>query len=69
VIKQSTVRMHGRFIRQSLTIVSGRSFVIVPYAEAKEGFIDIDEDDFKDEEQFLSRFQRNVIKLRGDQWS
>ena len=49
--------------------INGRSFAIVPYSEAKEGFIDLDEDDFKDEDSYLSRFQQNVVKLRGDAWN
>lgn len=49
--------------------INGRSFAIVPYSEAKEGFVDLDEDDFKDEESYLSRFQQNVVKLRGDKWN
>ena len=55
--------------KQPLTGTAGRSFAIVPYSEAKEGFIDLDDDDFKDEKQYMFRFQRDVIKLRGDQWS
>ena len=49
--------------------VTGRSFAIVPYSEAKEGFIDLDEDDSKDEDSYLSRFQRSVVNLRGDEWN
>ena len=49
--------------------MTGRSFAIVPHAEAEEGFIDLDEDDFKDDSTYLSKFQRHVIKLRGDDWS
>jgi hypothetical protein len=45
----------------------GRSFGIVPYSVAKYGFIDLDVDDFGDE-TFLDRFQKAVIKLRGDDW-
>ena len=52
-----------------MTVIAGHSFAIVPYSEAKEGFIDLDEDDFKDEKQYTFRFQQDVIKLRGDQWS
>ena len=46
----------------------GHSFAIVPHSEAKEGFIDVDDDDFKDEEKYFAKFQRNVIRLREDQW-
>ncbi len=49
--------------------VTGRSFAIVPYSEAKEGFIDLDEDDFKDEGSYLSKFQQSVKNLRGDDWN
>lgn len=49
--------------------ITGRSFAIVPESVAKEGFIDLDQDDFKGEESYLSRFQSDVIRLRGDDWS
>lgn len=47
----------------------GRSLGIVPYSVAKEGFIDLDQDDFLvGEEMFLAKFQNNVFNLRGDDW-
>jgi len=49
--------------------INGRSFAIVPYSQAKEGFIDIDEDDFQGGKEFLSTFQSAVIRLRGDGWN
>lgn len=49
--------------------INGRSFAIVPYSEAKEGFIDLDEDNFEDEDSYLARFQQKVVELRGDQWN
>lgn len=42
--------------------------MIVPYSTAKEGFIDIDEDDRTDESSFLTQFQANTVALRGDAW-
>jgi len=53
----------------SLNLLLGRSFAIVPYSQAKEGFIDIDEDDFQGGKEFLSSFQSAVIRLRGDEWN
>ena len=49
--------------------INGRSFAIVPYSEAKDGFLDLDQDDFRDEDSYLSRFQQSVVKLRGDAWN
>ena len=46
----------------------GRSFAIVPCSTAKEGFIDLDEDEFRDQGTYLAEFQNAVIKLRGDNW-
>jgi hypothetical protein len=53
----------------TLNTLLGRSFAIVPYSQAKEGFIDIDEDDFQGGKEFLSTFQSAVIRLRGDGWN
>lgn len=47
----------------------GRSFAIVSTNDAKPGFIDIDEDDRVDRDKFLTNFQDNVIRLRGDDWN
>lgn len=47
----------------------GRAFAIVPYSQAKEGFVDLDEDDHQDRKQALAVFQDAAIKLRGDNWS
>ena len=49
--------------------INGRSFAIVPYSEAKEGFIDLDEDDYKEVDTYLSKFQQKVVELRGDAWN
>ena len=46
----------------------GHSFAIVPESVAKEGFIDLDEDDFKDQASYLFKFQSDVVRLRGDAW-
>jgi len=48
--------------------INGRSFAIVPYSLAKEGFIDIDEDDLVDGDNWMTQFQNNIVKLRGDEW-
>ena len=46
----------------------GHSFAIVPYSTAKEGFLDINEDDKVDENHWLTKFQNDAIRLRGDDW-
>ncbi|KAK5943970.1 hypothetical protein PMZ80_003251 [Knufia obscura] len=49
--------------------INGHSFAIVPESVAKEGFIDLDEDDFEDQASYLFKFQNDVVKLRGDAWT
>lgn len=48
---------------------TGHSFAVVPESVAPAGFTDLDEDDFINEESFISRFQSDVVRLRGDDWS
>ncbi|ETN38997.1 uncharacterized protein HMPREF1541_07039 [Cyphellophora europaea CBS 101466] len=48
--------------------INGHSFAIVPETVAKEGFIDLDQDDFKGEKGYLATFQDDVVRLRGDDW-
>lgn len=66
--------INGRWVQkkishQILIIDVGHSFAIVPYSVAETGFVDLDMDDLKDEEEgFVSRFQKNVISFRGDEW-
>ncbi|KEF55110.1 uncharacterized protein A1O9_08763 [Exophiala aquamarina CBS 119918] len=49
--------------------INGHSFVIVPYSVASEGFKDAGEDDWTDENYWLQKMQRTVVKARGDAWS
>lgn len=66
-------KINGSFLpelapSQRLNLI-GHSFAIVPESVGPAGFIDVDEDDFKNKGTYLSKFQSDVARLRGDYWS
>lgn len=54
----------------SLTILQGRSLMITPRTIAKEGFVDIDREDYKDtpEDEYLKKVQASQLVIIKDKW-
>ncbi|KAF4815064.1 5'-hydroxyaverantin dehydrogenase [Colletotrichum siamense] len=50
--------------------INGRSLMITPRSIAKEGYMDIDRDDYKDvpEDSYLKRLQESQLIIIEDQW-
>ncbi|RVX70510.1 hypothetical protein B0A52_05161 [Exophiala mesophila] len=49
--------------------INGHSFVIVPFTLAKAGFCDAQQDDWTDQDFWMEKLQKTVVKVRGDDWS
>lgn len=49
---------------------TGRSFMITPRSVAKEGFVDIDREDYKDvkEDEYLKKVQETQLVIIEDKW-
>lgn len=54
----------------TLTLLPGRSLMITPRTIAKEGFIDIDREDYKDtpEDEYLKKVQASQLVIIQDKW-
>ena len=53
-----------------LTSLTGRSLMITPRSIAKEGFVDIDREDYKDtpEDEYLKKVQASQLMIIQDKW-
>lgn len=51
-------------------VVKGRSLMITPRSIAKEGFVDIDREDYKDtpEDEYLKKVQLSQLVIIEDKW-
>ncbi|KAL7003937.1 hypothetical protein EMMF5_006515 [Cystobasidiomycetes sp. EMM_F5] len=51
--------------------INGRTFMIVPRAHVKEGFADVDREDYKEgvqEDDYMNRLQQLQLKIIEDKW-
>ena len=53
-----------------LTDIIGRSWMITPRSVAKEGFVDIDREDYKNtpEDEYLKKVQASQLVIIEDKW-
>jgi hypothetical protein len=53
-----------------LTVLKGRSLMITPRTIAKQGFVDIDREDYKDtpEDEYLKKVQASQLVIIKDKW-
>lgn len=59
-----------QYFSEILMVVKGRSLMITPRSIAKEGFVDIDREDYKDtpEDEYLKKVQLSQLVIIEDKW-
>lgn len=57
-------------VSELLMAITGRSLMITPRSIAKEGFVDIDREDYKDtpEDEYLKKVQASQLVIIEDKW-
>ncbi|KAI9148727.1 hypothetical protein HJFPF1_10769 [Paramyrothecium foliicola] len=61
---------HYDVLTESSNMLSGRSFMITPRSVTKEGFVDIDREDYKNfpEDEYLHQMQDTQLAIIEDRW-